>query len=340
MNWRPDNRRYQYWWQHVDVRRPDRREHHRRFVNVRRLVDGRRWQHNDRRRRRLRRWWRRRWRAQRMQSACRGLLTRPGAATSTSPERAAVGGGARSAAVRLVHAIGSANAVNHAGFEIRDEQLLMGRVERHIAERGAGVLPVVESNVREHPRPIIVGGVEAVDRPRTAARSPHPGHPLQGAGPQMQAESRGGAHINVWRRGVVEDHPKHLPNLGGRHRISLRLVDPMVAARRLPRRPDVDDAPHDAIEVDGKPALTARIGAGPRPRETGDIGLSGLQSRLLGRRRSDREPDREKQHEPAKQHRRGSPRGPAGIPGGGRVDGGSCWLSLQKFGGEHGKESP
>ena len=62
MNWRPDNRRYQYWWQHVDVRRPDRREHHRRFVNVRRLVDGRRWQHNDRRRRRLRRWWRRRWR--------------------------------------------------------------------------------------------------------------------------------------------------------------------------------------------------------------------------------------------------------------------------------------
>ena len=45
--------------------------------------------------------------------------------------------------------IGCADAMDHAGFEIGHEDLLVGAVERHVAERRAGVLAVVERDLRE-----------------------------------------------------------------------------------------------------------------------------------------------------------------------------------------------
>ena len=172
-----------------------------------------------------------------------------------------------------VGAVGGADAVDHPDFEIRDEQLLVDAVIGDVAERRAAVRAAVERDLRKQPRCVAGRGVEPVDGAR-AARPPHAGHPaVAGA---MQAEGRGRGQVDVGRIGVVERHAEDLADLARGHRLSLRLVDPMLAERRHARGAQVDDAADGAVGVDHRAA-----GAWPGPGKPRYKGFARL-DRILG----------------------------------------------------------
>ena len=174
------------------------------------------------------------------------------------------------------------DAMDHAGLEIGHENLPGRAIESHVAECGAGVLPAAQRDVGEDARPVIVGGVEPVDRARTAAAPPHAGHPLPGPRGEMQAEGRRCADIDVGRRRIVEHHAEHLSDLAGGDRVALRFVHPLLAVRRLSRCAQVENAADRSIDVDGR-----RIGLRRNAGEARHEGFTGLKRRLLrcGRRR-------------------------------------------------------
>src|SRR5262245_18383970 len=70
------------------------------------------------------------------------------------------------------------DAVNHSGFEIGDEELLMPTVIGDIAECGSAIGPAVESDFGKFLGLISVVHVEPVDRPRPGIRTPHAVHPI------------------------------------------------------------------------------------------------------------------------------------------------------------------
>jgi hypothetical protein len=108
----------------------------------------------------------------------------------------------------------------------------------------------------------------------------------------MEAERRGGGQIDVRRVAVVEGDAEHLPDLARRDRKPLRLVDPMLSARRFAGRSNIDDAADRPIEIDREDILVRGIlrNAG----KTGYVSLARLQHLLCGNRLRQQEPDREK----------------------------------------------
>ena len=140
-----------------------------------------------------------------------------------------------------------ADAVDHAGLEVGDQELLVPAVIGDVAERGAGVLPLVQRIDGEQHRLVAVGGVELVDRAGTAAAE-HAGHPLRLSAGTVQAERGGGGDVDVRGIGIVERHAEHLADFAGGDRIALRLVDPVLALRRLARVAQIEDAADSAVE--------------------------------------------------------------------------------------------
>ena len=89
----------------------------------------------------------------------------------------------------------------------------------------------------------------------------------------MQAERGGGGDVDVRRSGIVERDAEHLAGFAGGDRIALRLVDPVLALRRLARVAQIEDAADGAVDVD-RGAIGARRGAGEARGES----FAGLQA--------------------------------------------------------------
>ena len=165
-----------------------------------------------------------------------------------------------------------ADAVDHAGLEIGDQELLVEAVIRDVAERGAGVLPIVQPDHREQHRLVAIRGVELVDRAGAAAAE-HAGHPLRIVRGPMQAERGGGGDVDVRGSGIVERDAEHLAGFCGGDRVALRLVDPVLALRRLTRIAQVEDAADGALGIDRR-----AVGPGHGAGEAGGEGFAGLQA--------------------------------------------------------------
>src|SRR5690606_20787032 len=160
-----------------------------------------------------------------------------------------------------IGAIGGTDAVDHAGLEIRDEELIVVRIEGYVAERGAGIGAPFVPYLGERMRPVSVARIEPVDGAGAAAFAPHAVHPVA-AGCQVQSECGGRRDVDVGRARVVDSDAEDLSDLTGPNLRALRLVDPVLALGRLLRRPEVDDAADNAIRVDPRRALVLIEGAG------------------------------------------------------------------------------
>ncbi len=194
-----------------------------------------------------------------------------------------------------IGAVGGADAVDHPGLEVGDEQLLVGAVIGDIAERRGGVLPAIELDLGEQARRIAGRGVEPVDRARPAG-APHARQPLLVVGGAVKAEGRRRRQVDVRRAGVVERDAEHLADLACHDRLALRLVDPMLPERRHARRPHVDDAADGAVGIDDRHAAGAGRGAG----KSRHIGFAGAKRFLLCKQRLDWQKGRQQQDAPTR----------------------------------------
>lgn len=183
-----------------------------------------------------------------------------------------------------VGAVGGAQPVDHAGFQIGDEELLVPTVIGDVAEGGAGVRPVREANACKQRRAVAVRAIELVDGAR-AARAPHAGHPIRIVGRAMQAECGRGGDVDVGRVLAVQRNAENLADLGCLERLALRLVDPVMTLRRLAGRTHIDDASDRSLGVD-RHLVALRAGCG-RAGKAGHKGLARLHG--LGPQRFNRQ---------------------------------------------------
>ena len=98
-----------------------------------------------------------------------------------------------------IGAVRGAQPVDHSGFQVGHEELLVPFVERDIAQSGPAVRPAIERDVGKHARLVTSFAIEPIDGAGTAAGAPHAIHPLRIVRAAMQPERRGRGEINVRR---------------------------------------------------------------------------------------------------------------------------------------------
>src|SRR5690242_1519092 len=175
-----------------------------------------------------------------------------------------------------IPAVGSAQAVDHAGLEIGHEELLVPPVEGDVPESGARVGAAIQGYLREDRRLVAVSAIELPHGSGPSARAPHACHPVRVAVVPMETEGRSCSDVDIGRRGVVERDAEDLADLSRGDGRALRGVEPLRALRRGARVAQVEDAANGAVEVDGRFApLVGRAG------ETRHEGLTRLE-RVFG----------------------------------------------------------
>ena len=170
-------------------------------------------------------------------------------------------------------------AVDHAGFEVGDEQLPVRLVEGDIAEAGAGVLASVQRDDGKQFGLVVIVGVEPVEA-AGAAFAPLSGQPIRVVGIAMQAELRGGRQVDIGRTAVIDGNAEDLADLAGGHRQALRLVDPVATVGGKAGIAHVNDGADQTALVDQGQALAVGEGDFGGAGKACGKGLSGRQ-RLL-----------------------------------------------------------
>ncbi len=102
----------------------------------------------------------------------------------------------------------------------------------------------------------------------------------------MQTECGCRREVNVRRRCIVERNAEHLSDLASSDCAALRLIDPVITARRLARSAHIDDAANDAVYIYPITALRAldrRLAGKSR-----DVSFPRLQTTVLSGRPNDR----------------------------------------------------
>ena len=139
--------------------------------------------------------------------------------------------------------------MHDAGLQIGDEELVVGGVERDVAEPGPGVGAPVQADRRDEFRRIAGRAVELVDAAGPAF-TPLAGQPVGFVLEHVEAEGRGRGQVDVGGVVIVDRNAKDLADLTCGYLQVLRLVDPVPPVRRESRIAHVDRAADDTVLVD------------------------------------------------------------------------------------------
>ncbi len=106
-------------------------------------------------------------------------------------------------------------AMDHAGFQVRHKQLVVGLVEGNIAQTRPGIGTFTQLYLGKHFGCVAGFGVQLVNGSRPASGAPHACHPVGIVCIAMQAEGRSGGQKNVRRCLFVKCYAKNLANFFG-----------------------------------------------------------------------------------------------------------------------------
>jgi hypothetical protein len=141
----------------------------------------------------------------------------------------------------------SVKAMDHAGFKVRHEQLIVGFVEGDIAKACPGISAITQLYVSKHFRCVAGFSVQLVNSARPAVRPPHACHPVGIVCVAVQAKSGRSGEKNVWRFLFVKRNAENLPDLFGNQEFALRFIDPVLSLWRGAGIADIDDAADNAF---------------------------------------------------------------------------------------------
>ncbi len=173
-----------------------------------------------------------------------------------------------------------ADPVDHARFEVRDEELPVGGIERNIAERCACILATAEKDVGENRGAVAVRSVQFIDGSGAATRTPLTGHPI--AAGAVKSKRRSCRQVDVGPVPIIERNPEDLTGLSGRRQRGLRNCVQRLACRRRTWSAKIDQIGDRAIDVDAIDWLTGTIQNGGDPGKTRDNALARFNTGDLG----------------------------------------------------------
>ena len=185
--------------------------------------------------------------------------------------------------VTVVFAGHGVERMDHAGFEIRDEERAMPLVIGNVAQRRAGVFASVEFHVGEFLGQKAGFLAHNEDAAGAGIGAPHALHPfglarrLAGA---VEAKGGGGGEIDVGRFIALarsKRDAEDLPHFASADKQALRFVQPMLARRWLAGTADIKDRSAGAVDVDTFDRQALIVWLVDRMREARDDSLTWLQ---------------------------------------------------------------